>query len=169
MINNSLWLAALGLMLASSGIDGAYMSKMMEPALWPLGYVLNTVSDVSGMIIIYWFGRLRQDRKGSKRYRLAIALLPAELIAVGYSWFFSWRQLIIVLPNVEGQEAYWVAPIAAGFTPHTAGVQLGGRRRSGKAASRNQWRRQPPVKRQRLSPLRQWSPQKRQWRPQKRQ
>ena len=30
ILNNSLWIAALGLMLASSGIDGAYLAKMME-------------------------------------------------------------------------------------------------------------------------------------------
>jgi len=117
MLDNSLWIAALGLMLASSGIDGAYLSKMMEPRLWVLGYVLNTMSDISGMIIMYWFGRLRQERKGSKRYRLAIALLPAELVTVAYSWFFSWRQLITVLPTTEGLAAQWVAPIAAGFIP----------------------------------------------------
>jgi len=117
LLDNSLWLAALGLMGSSSGIDGAYMSRMMEPGLWPLGYVLNTVSDVSGMILMYWFGRLRQERKGSKRYRLSLALLPAEAIAIAYSWLFSWRQLLMILPAVEGQDAKWVAPIAAGFIP----------------------------------------------------
>jgi len=117
LLDNSLWLASLGLMLASSGIDGAYLAKMMEPQLWPLGYVLNTVSDVSGMILIYWFGRLRQDRKGSKRYRLALALLPAEVVAIAYSWFFSWLQLRMVLKPVEGVDAQWIAPIAAGFIP----------------------------------------------------
>ena len=117
LLDNSLWLAALGLMLASSGIDGAYMARMMEPQLWPLGYVLNTVSDLSGLIIMLWFGRLRQGRKGSKRYRLALALLPAEIIAIAYSWFFSWLQLRMVLRPIEGVDAHWVAPIAAGFIP----------------------------------------------------
>jgi len=117
MINNSLWLAALGLMLASSGIDGAYMSTMMDPRLWFLGYVLNTVSDISGMVLMYWFGRLRQERRGSTRYRLALVLLPAEIIAILYSWFFSWLQLRTVLQPREGADSLWIAPIAAGFIP----------------------------------------------------
>jgi len=104
-------------MTSSSGIDGAYLARMMAPQLWFLGYVLNTVSDVSGMILMYWFGKLRQERKGSKRHRLALALLPAEVIAIAYSWFFSWLQLRMVLRPIEGADAQWVAPIAAGFIP----------------------------------------------------
>lgn len=117
ILDNSLWLVACGLCLASSGIDGAYLAKMMVPGLWILGYILNTMSDVAGMVLMYWFGRLRQERRGSKRYRLAIALLPAEIVTVLYSWFFSWRQLKVVLLTVEGTEAQWVAPLAAGFIP----------------------------------------------------
>ena len=97
MLENSLWLVALGLMLASSGIDGAYMSRLMTPGLWPLGYILNTMSDVSTMVVMYWFGRLRQSPKGTKRYRLAAWLLLSEVVSVGYSWFFSWRQLLLIL------------------------------------------------------------------------
>ena len=117
LLNNSLWLAAIGLMLASSGIDGAYLAKIMEPRLWPLGYVLNTVSDVSGLIITYAFGRLQQERRNSKKWRLSWALLGAEVVAVWFSWFFSWRQLRIVLPGVEGDYAESVAMIAAAFIP----------------------------------------------------
>ena len=117
LLNNSLWLAALGLMFASSGIDGAYLAKIMEPRLWPLGYVLNTVSDVSGLIIMYAFGRLQQERRRSKKWRLSWALLGAEAVAVWFSWFFSWRQLRIVLPAIEGLFAESVAMVAAAFIP----------------------------------------------------
>jgi len=89
----------------------------MEPRLWPLGYVLNTVSDVSGLIIMYAFGRLQQERKKSKKWRLSWALLGAEIVAVWFSWFFSWRQLRIVLPAIEGPFAESVAMIAAAFIP----------------------------------------------------
>jgi len=117
LLNNSLWLAALGLMLASSGMDGAYMAKIMEPSLWPLGYVLNTMSDVSGLVIMYAFGRLQQERKNSKKWKLSRVLLGAELVAVAYSWFFSWRQLLRTLQPMEQANTQWVAPIAAGFIP----------------------------------------------------
>lgn len=117
LLNNSLWLAALGLMLASSGIDGAYMSYMMEDPLWSLGYVMNTMSDVSGLIIMYAFGRLQQESKNTKKWKLSRVLLGAELVAVAYSWFFSWRQLLRALQPIEQAATCWVAPIAAGFIP----------------------------------------------------
>ena len=117
LLDNSLWFAAIGLCLSSSGIDGAYMALMMEDPLWSLGYVMNTVSDVSGLIIMYAFGRLQQESKGSKKWKLSKRLLGAEVVAVLYSWFFSWRQLVRVLPDVEGPNTVWVAPIAAGFVP----------------------------------------------------
>ena len=113
---NSLWLAAIGLMLASSGLDGVYLGKLM-PADWAwLGLVLNTMADVSGLILTYWYGRLQQERSVKKR-RLARVLLAAEIIAVGYSWFFAWRQLLAVMPAVEAAGYRVLAPIAAGFIP----------------------------------------------------
>ena len=114
---NSLWLIGSGLMLASSGLDGIYMGKWMPDGIFWLGLVLNTMSDVANQVLMYWFGRLRQSPKNSKRYRLASALLPAEMVAVLYSWFFSWRQLRMVLPAIEPEHWRWVAPIAAGFIP----------------------------------------------------
>lgn len=114
----SLWIVMLGLMLASSGLDGVYMAKWMPPAWAWSGFVLNTMADIANPVIIYWFGRIRQTaRAGSKRAKLALLLLPAEAVAVGYSWLFSWRQLRIVLPAVEPDHWYWVAPLAAGFIP----------------------------------------------------
>ena len=115
--DSSLWLVAFGLMLASSGLDGVYMSRWMPPGVAWLGFVLNTMADVGNLILMYWYGRLRQSPRGSKRYKLAALLLPAELVAVGYSWLLSWRQLRIVLPAVEPEHWRWVAPIAAGFIP----------------------------------------------------
>jgi hypothetical protein len=110
---NSLVLVSIGLMLSSSGLDGAYLSRLMYP---PFGYLLNTISDIAGMVIMYWFGRLQQDRSSRKR-KLSYILLPSEIVSVAYAWFFGWRQLLIVLPEVEGSESKWIAVIAAGFIP----------------------------------------------------
>lgn len=112
---NSLWLVGFGLMLASSGLDGMYMAKWMPVSA--LGLVLNTMSDIASLVLMYWYGRLKQSPRGSKRNKLAGALLPAELVAALYSWFFSWRQLRVVLPAIEPEHWQWVAPIAAGFIP----------------------------------------------------
>lgn len=114
---NSLWIVSGGLMLASSGLDGMYMSAWMPDGWAWLGLALNTMSDVAGMVLMYWYGRLRQSPRGSKRYKLASALLPAELVAVAYSWLFGWRQLRAVLRAVEPEHWRWVAPLAAGFIP----------------------------------------------------
>jgi len=114
----SLWLVGLGLMLASSGLDGVYMAKWMPPLFAWLGLVLNTTADIANLVLAYWYTRFRQTtRKGSKRHQLAALLLPAEIVSVTYSWFFSWRQLRLVLPATEPQHWRWVAPIAAGFVP----------------------------------------------------
>lgn len=114
---NSLWVAALGLMLASSGLDGAWLAKMMIPGQGWMGYVLNTTSDVAGCVIIYWFGVFRQSPKNTKRYKLALVLLPAEIVAVAYSWYFAYLQLMLVLPTVMQGDVRWVAVVSAGFIP----------------------------------------------------
>jgi hypothetical protein len=119
--DNSLWLVGIGLMIASSGIDGAYMALWMQdlPGIGGaaiLGYILNTTADIAGLVIIYWFGRLQMDRSSTKR-RLSYVLLGAEVIAIAFAWFFGWRQLRMVLPSVEGANTEWVAPISAGFIP----------------------------------------------------
>ena len=115
--NNSLWAAALGLMVASSGLDGAWLAKMMIPGQGWMGYVLNTTSDLAGLILIYWFGVFRQSPKNTKRYKLALILLPAEIVAVAYSWYFGYMQLLLVLPAVVGADAKQVALVSAGFIP----------------------------------------------------
>ena len=49
----SLWLVSIGLMLASSGVDGAYLTKLM-PAHWGwMGLVLNTTADIASEVIMY--------------------------------------------------------------------------------------------------------------------
>ena len=112
---NSLWIMSAGLMLASSGWDGAFLAKLM-PFAW-MGYLLNTVADFAGLVIIYWYGRLRQCPKSSKKHKLAIGLLPAELLALCYSWCFSWLQLRVVMIPVEGKDTVWIAPIVAAYIP----------------------------------------------------
>lgn len=112
----SLWFVGFGLMLASSGIDGAYMAKLMP---WPwLGYVLNTVSDIGSEVLMYWFGRLRQYPKNTKRYKMASGLLVAEVVLTSFAWLFGWRQLLPIIARIEGaQAAAWLAPVFAAFTP----------------------------------------------------
>ena len=114
-LRNSLWVASIGIMLASSGIDGAYLAKIMRP-YW-LGYVLNTVSDVASEILMYWYGRLTMDRSNTKQKR-ARWLILVEVILTGFAWLFGWRQLIPIVTEYEGaQAAKWLAPTMAAFTP----------------------------------------------------
>ena len=113
---NSLWVISVGVMLASSGIDGAYLARLM-PA-W-LGYVLNTTTDIASEVLMYWFGRLRLEPKNSKKHKFALGILPGVAILAGYAWLFGWRQLLIVLAEFEGAAAPWLAFVAAGFTPLT--------------------------------------------------
>lgn len=114
-LRNSLWIASIGIMLASSGIDGAYLAKIMRP-YW-LGYVLNTVSDVASEILMYWYGRLTMDRSSTKRGR-ARWLLVVEVILAAFAWLFGWRQLLPIVAAQEGaQAARWLAPVMAAFTP----------------------------------------------------
>jgi hypothetical protein len=115
--NNSLFIMSIGLMAASSGIDGAYMAAWMPPGAGWLGYVLNTVSDVASEILMYWFGRLQQERKRSKKWKLSWWLLPAVGVIVAFSWFFSWRQLLRAMRPLEGEATRWVAPVSAAFVP----------------------------------------------------
>lgn len=107
--------ASVGLMIASSGLDGSYLSRAMGPYF---GYTLNTVSDIVSEVLMYAFARIRQTaRKDSKAWKLSYILLGINLCIVLYAWFFGWRELLITLPAVEGAAAAWVAPIMAGFVP----------------------------------------------------
>lgn len=118
IVKNSLWLIGLGLMLASSGIDGAYLTRIMPSGFFWLGLILNTTADLGGMVLTYYYGLLKRvSPKGSRKYKMANILLGAEVFAVFYSWFFSWRQLLIVMQPVESADYAWIAPIAAAFVP----------------------------------------------------
>jgi predicted XRE-type DNA-binding protein len=122
---NSLVIVGLGLMLASSGLDGAYMSKWMSKDLWFLGYVLNTVSDITGFVLTYWYGIFQQSKDETKR-QMSKMLLVGEVVGIVYSWAFSWRQLRFVMPMIETNpisgsqwEVEIVSFVAAGFIPLT--------------------------------------------------
>lgn len=115
-VQNLLWIIGFGLMVASSGLDGMYMARWMPPGWTWLGFVLNTTADASGMVLMYFYGRLQQDTSIKKR-KLSSVLLAAEFVSVGYSWFFGWRQLLFIMPTIEPNDYKWVAPLAAGFIP----------------------------------------------------
>lgn len=118
ILQNGLWIVGLGLMLSSSGIDGAYLCRIMPDNWQWLGLVLNSVADIAGLALTYFYGMLRRSNpKGSKRYKMSNVLLFAEAFAVLYSWFFSWLQLRIVMLPIEGESTLWIAPIAAFFVP----------------------------------------------------
>jgi hypothetical protein len=99
-LSASLWIVTIGLMVASSGLDGYYIASWMTPGSEWLGYVLNTVSDIASVFVMYWYGRLQQDRSKTKR-ELSKRLLTFEAVSVAYSWLLSWRQLRMRLYSVE--------------------------------------------------------------------
>jgi hypothetical protein len=103
-------------MLASSGLDGTYMARWMSVGWGWSGYILNTMADIAGMVITYQYGCLQRKRDDDKKVK-SRRLLVAEWIAVGFSWFFSWRQLRMVMPAVEPDSWQWVSPISAAFIP----------------------------------------------------
>jgi hypothetical protein len=104
-------------MLASSAWDGGYLAKLMPIGFEWTGYVLNLTVDFTGMVLIYWYGRLRQCPKNTNKYKMASLLLPGEFIALGYSWFFSWLNLRRIMPMVVGENAAWVAMVTAAYVP----------------------------------------------------
>lgn len=122
-LKGSLWLASIGLMLTSSGLDGAYLMKLMPQGWAFLGLILNLVLDVSSEIIMYWFGRLRQDAKKVKRVMSWWLLLPQAML-VGYAWLLTWRQILPTMRILEPTDYRWLAPLLAGIVP-TAIVAIG--------------------------------------------
>jgi len=117
MLVAALWIATLGLFLASSGIDGVYLMSWMPVGWGWMGLVLNSVVDLTSELIMYWYGRLRLMPINTKRYKHARWLLLFEGGLIGFQWFFSWLQLRMVLAPVEPRDAGWIAPIAAAFVP----------------------------------------------------
>lgn len=118
---NSLVLAGMGLCLFSSGIDGAFMAKLMPESWGWLGLGLNAVADITGFLLTYWFGVFQQSGKRTRKYRMSWVLLLAEIVAVFYSWHFSYWQLTLVLPGVlpqlSAQMIHSVSMTMAGFVP----------------------------------------------------
>jgi len=118
---NSLVLAGMGLCLFSSGIDGAFMAKLMPVGWGFLGLGLNAVADVVSFLLTHWFGVFQQDGKRTKRRRLSWFLLPAEGVACFYSWYISYWQLMLVLPGVlpmlDAGGTHKVALVIGGFVP----------------------------------------------------
>jgi hypothetical protein len=118
-----------GLMLASSGLDGAYMTLLMPQhvliARWTvsfawLGLVLNFAADGTDLYLSYRIGRLMNTRDTVKQWGAVILLALGLLVAAGYSWYFSYLQLRRVLPAFEVGEVGDVdrtARIIAGFIP----------------------------------------------------
>jgi hypothetical protein len=101
------------------------MAGWMSPGLGALGYVLNTMSDITSMVLTYYFGVFQGSQNPEKR-RASKVLLYADGISVLYSWFFSWRQLRFMIPQIEttpltgkAWEVELVAFLSAGFIPLT--------------------------------------------------
>ena len=111
----SLWVASIGLMVASSGMDGAYLAKLMPDRWTWLGLVLNTVADVTSELGMYWYGRLQMDASSTKRKR-AKWILVGQVVLVGYAWLFGWRQLVPIIAKVD-PTAPWMAWVGAAFIP----------------------------------------------------
>jgi len=123
ILDNSLWLAALGLMLFSSGFDGEYLSKLQPRNLAPLGYALNTMLDIVALVLPYWRLRLSMDRSTVKQDR-AKRLGRAEWCGLFWNWLFTWLQLRPIFYTIEvtppldtATFVEIVAALAAGFVP----------------------------------------------------
>jgi len=120
LLRASLWLAGVGLMWASSGIDGTYIAQLNR---WEwAGYVLNAVADITSMVLMYWYGRLvqtsRKETGGKRKIEMSRWVLVVEAIAIFYAWFFGWRQLRGRIYAVEtdpllGKAELGLAPIYA--------------------------------------------------------
>lgn len=111
----SLWIASAGLMMASGGLDGAYLAKLMPEGWGLLGLVLNLVADITSELGMYWYGRLRMDRSLTKK-KGAKWILVGEVVLVGYAWLFGWRQLVPIVAQVD-PTAPWMAWVGAAFIP----------------------------------------------------
>lgn len=114
------------LMVASSGLDGAYMTLLMPQrviiARWTvsfawLGLVLNLAADGTDLYLSYRIGKLMNTRDAIKQWGAIVLLALGLLVAAGYSWFFSYLQLRRVLPAFEVDNVDRTAKIIAGFIP----------------------------------------------------
>jgi len=124
--DNALMVAGMLLMLASAGVDGAFLSMWMSPGLGWLGYVLNLVADATSYVLSNSYGRLQGDEDEAKR-KLSRLLLVGEWVNIFYSWLFSYivlrdRFVTFFTRSITGNLASdieWLAFISAGFVPLT--------------------------------------------------
>lgn len=116
MLHGSLWICAIGISVFSAGIDGEWMASFQE---WRwMGYAQNLTGDIAGEVLMYHFAKLqKENRVGSKKWKASWVILGGSILMLGYSWFFSWRQLMITL---AGQPP-WVPVICATFAPALLG------------------------------------------------
>jgi hypothetical protein len=110
-----------GLMLASSGLDGRYMSLWMPDAP-ALGFILNTAADATGLYLGQQLARFMRSSDGIKRVVGLIVLALGQAVAVWYSWYFGYLQLRRVMPAFEPVEFDEIARTAAWFIPITLAV-----------------------------------------------
>lgn len=115
VLHASLWIASIGLMLASSGFDGAYLASLMPAGMAWLGFVLNTTMDVTTEFVMFKFGRLQQDIK-EKRKRSWVLLVGLFVLNV-FSFLFGWRQVLPILRRVDPEAAQWMSMVVAAFIP----------------------------------------------------
>jgi hypothetical protein len=101
-------------MLASSGLDGAYLAALIGP----LGYLLNTTVDVATEVVIHQATQLRrQNRKGSKLHRMSWLLYGGNAILVAYSAYLSTMYLLTLgLPLVHAAITSCLVPVAIALT-----------------------------------------------------
>ena len=117
ILNNSLWICAIGISVFSAGIDGEWMASF-QPWRW-MGYAQNFTGDIAGEVLMYHFAKLqKENRVGTKKWKASWVILVGSLAMLGYSWLFSWRQLMIALTD----QPPWVPIICATFAPVLLGL-----------------------------------------------
>jgi len=90
LAQHSLWIVAAGLMISSASFDGVYLETLS--VITGFGYAINVFADITNPALMYWYGRLQQDKYKAKREK-SKSILAWERVAIAYSWLFSWRQL----------------------------------------------------------------------------
>jgi len=117
LLGASLWLSGISLSVFSSGLDGEFLAGLL-PWRW-MGYALNFAGDLSGEVLMYQFARTqREERHGSKKWRLSWVILVGSVLSMWYSWFFSWLQLRLVMVN----QPAWIPAVSAAFVPCLLGI-----------------------------------------------
>ena len=112
LLGASLWLSGISLSVFSAGLDGEFLAGLL-PWRWT-GYALNFSGDLAGEVLMYQFARIqKEERHGTKKWRLSWMVLAGSVLSLLYSWFFSWLQLEVVMAG----RPPWVPVISAAFVP----------------------------------------------------